>query len=105
MKRFLLIAVVSIAVIRADPVSALTWTSDAFLVDGFTNVLTRPDGMDVQSTCSSSCDLNFLAERTFTVTSAGTFLLRTVVSFDGESSNCGVFISCLPFASFAGGID
>jgi hypothetical protein len=102
MKRFLLIAVVSIAVLRADPAPALTWTSDAVSVSGV--VSTTSTGMIAFGSCLG-CGFAFFADRTFTVTSPGTFVLSTVISLDGDSTNCRIFSFCLPFARFVGEID
>jgi hypothetical protein len=104
MKRFLLIAVVSIAVLRADPTPALTWTSDAVFIAGGGFAGSTPTGIDVGFSCLG-CGLNFLAARPFTVTSPGTFVLSTVISLDGESTNCRIFAFCAPSAVFSAALD
>jgi hypothetical protein len=83
----------------ADPIIA--WNGLPVVVGYDVTANETADGIDIQASCSSSgtvCISDLDVYTSFSVSSAGTFLLSTSVSFSGNASNCFPDGPCQPSA-------
>src|SRR5580700_9312577 len=93
---FLLTFLGSVALLHADPTpGSLVWTE----------VNVNPNGITQGSFCDyngGGCGASGLADRSFSVTSAGEFILTTSLDADFEGFNCGNMRGCSPDAMASG---
>jgi hypothetical protein len=93
MRKLLLLALGSIALLRADTTPSLTWTGDPTPSSGASGLFdssATPTGFEVDVNCSAGgdCGVSFGVSRDFTVTSPGAFILSTNIALGGEAFNC-----------------